>query len=60
VLTGVISPIFLTFILVLANRRSLLGDAANRRWFRVVAAACVGLAASLAMVVVVTTVSGWL
>lgn len=60
ILNGVISPIFLTFILLLANRRSLLGSAANGPWFRVVATACVGLAATLAMTVVVITVSVWL
>lgn len=29
VVNGLITPIILTFILVLANRRSVLGDAAN-------------------------------
>jgi Mn2+/Fe2+ NRAMP family transporter len=60
VLNGVISPIFLTFILVLANRRSLLGAAANGPRMRVLATACVAVVAVLAVAVVGLTVAGWL
>ena len=35
VLNGLITPIVLMFILILANRRSVLGDAANGPGFRV-------------------------
>ena len=35
VLNGLITPVILAFILVMANRRSLLGDAANGPVFRV-------------------------
>ncbi|MGH9101370.1 MAG: Nramp family divalent metal transporter [Acidimicrobiales bacterium] len=60
VLEGVISPVILGFILVLANRRGLLGRAANGRIFSKVALACVGSVAILSAVVVVQTILGWL
>ena len=59
VLEGVITPMTLILILVLANRRSLLGSAANgpvARWLgglRIVSVAVV------ASVYVVLTVLGW-
>lgn len=59
VLNGVITPIVLTFILVLANRRSVLGDNVNGPRFRVVATGCVATIAVLASAVVVLTVLGW-
>ncbi|MGZ4772020.1 MAG: NRAMP family divalent metal transporter, partial [Ilumatobacteraceae bacterium] len=60
ILNGVISPIFLTFILILAKRRSLLGTAANSPRFRAIATICVGMTATLAMLVVAITVGRWL
>ena len=59
VLNGLVAPIILTFILILANRRSVLGDAVNGRWFKKVAALCVTVVAMLAAVVVVQAVLGW-
>ena len=59
VLNGVITPIVLTFILVLASRRSVLGDAVNKPWFRVLATVCVVVIALLASAVVLQTVLGW-
>lgn len=59
VLNGIITPIILTFILVLANRRSVLGDAANGPRLRVAAAVCVVVIGVLAVVVLVQTVAGW-
>ena len=59
ILNGIISPIFLVFILVLANRRDLLGGAANKGWFKVLATAMVALVAVLALAVVGITVAGW-
>ena len=41
VLQGIVTPVILVYILILANRRSVLGDAANGRVFRVVAGICV-------------------
>jgi Mn2+/Fe2+ NRAMP family transporter len=58
-LNGLITPIVLTFILVLANRRSVLGDAVNGPRFRVVATVCVVVIALLASVVLVQTVLSW-
>lgn len=60
VVNGVITPILLTYVLVLANRRSLLGAAANGRVFRAVATACVAVIAVLAAAVLGLTVAGWL
>jgi Mn2+/Fe2+ NRAMP family transporter len=51
VLNGLIAPIVLTFILVLANRRSLLGDAANTPAFRRIATISVAAVAVLAVTV---------
>jgi Mn2+/Fe2+ NRAMP family transporter len=59
VLNGVITPIFLVFILSLANRRSILGPAANGPIFRVVATVVVVVVAVLAATVTVQVVAGW-
>lgn len=59
VLNGIITPIILVFILVLANRRSVLGDAVNGPRFRVAALICVIVIGVLAAVVLVQTVAGW-
>jgi NRAMP (natural resistance-associated macrophage protein)-like metal ion transporter len=60
VLNGLITPIVLVFILILANRRSVLGDAVNGPRFRIVATICVVAVGTTAMAVVITTVAGWL
>jgi NRAMP (natural resistance-associated macrophage protein)-like metal ion transporter len=60
VLNGLITPIILVFILVLANRRSLLGDAVNSPLFRVVATACVMGVSAMSAIVVVQTVLPWI
>jgi Mn2+/Fe2+ NRAMP family transporter len=60
VLNGFIAPVVLTFILILANRRNVLGNAVNGPRFRVVATVCVVVVAVLAAVVFVQTVAGWL
>jgi len=52
ILNGIITPVILVFILVLANRRSLLGDAVNGRRFNVVAIICVTVVGLLAITVV--------
>ena len=59
VINGVITPIILTFILLLANRRSVLGDAANGPTLKALATVCVAVVAVLAAVVLVQTVLGW-
>jgi NRAMP (natural resistance-associated macrophage protein)-like metal ion transporter len=59
VLNGLITPIILVFILNLANRRRLLGAAANGPVFKTVAAVCIGAVSLLSLVVFVQTVLGW-
>jgi Mn2+/Fe2+ NRAMP family transporter len=58
-LNGLITPVILVFILILTNRRRLLGDAANGRVFRIVATASVVAVAAMAATLVVQTVIGW-
>ena len=58
VLNGLITPVLLVFILVLANRRSILGDAANGRVFRAVSTICVTAVGVLALTVVVLKALG--
>ncbi len=59
ILNGIITPVILTFILILANRRSVLGDAANKPKFKIVATICVFVVSVLAAVVLALTVLGW-
>jgi Mn2+/Fe2+ NRAMP family transporter len=59
VLNGAVAPIFLGFILVLANRRSVLGEAVNGPRFRVVATVCVAAVAGMALLVLLQTVGAW-
>jgi Mn2+/Fe2+ NRAMP family transporter len=58
VLNGLITPVLLTFVLILANRRSVLGDAANGRVFKVVATICVATVGVLAFAVLVLKLLG--
>jgi Mn2+/Fe2+ NRAMP family transporter len=58
-LNGLITPVILVFILVLANRRRLLGAAANGPIFRVVATICVFGVAAMAAILVLQTIGGW-
>lgn len=60
IINGLIAPVFLTFVLILANRRSVLGDAVNTPRFRVMATTCVAVVGVLAVVAAATTVAGWL
>jgi Mn2+/Fe2+ NRAMP family transporter len=60
ILNGLITPVILVFILILANRRTVLGDAVNSPRFRVVATISVIGVGLLAVVVVLQTVGGWL
>ena len=59
VLNGLITPILLTYVLVLANRRSVLGTAANGLIFRIIATVCVVVIAIMAVAVLGLTVGGW-
>jgi Mn2+/Fe2+ NRAMP family transporter len=59
VLEGVITPMTLILILVLANRRSLLGDAANGSLARWLGGISIYAVAAVAAAYVVLTVLGW-
>jgi Mn2+/Fe2+ NRAMP family transporter len=52
VLQGVVAPIVLTYILILANRRSLLGQAANGPFFRIAATIAVIAVTSMSVLLV--------
>jgi NRAMP (natural resistance-associated macrophage protein)-like metal ion transporter len=60
VLNGFVTPVLLSYILILANRRAVLGDAANGPRFRALATVCVAVVGVLSAVVLVQTVAGWL
>ena len=60
VLNGIITPILLTYVLILANRRSLLGEAANKPVFKMVATVSIALVAVLSFSVLAQTIIGWL
>ncbi len=59
VLQGLITPIILVFILVLANRRSVLGEHANGPVFRSVATVVVTGVSALSLLLLGQTVLGW-
>jgi NRAMP (natural resistance-associated macrophage protein)-like metal ion transporter len=56
ILNGLITPILLTFVLILANRKSVLGAAANGRVFKVVATMSVVAVAILSATVLVQSI----
>ncbi len=58
-LNGMITPILLTYVLILANRKSLLGKAANGPVFKTVATVSVILVAIMSAAVLGLTVVGW-
>ncbi len=60
VLQGLISPIVLVYLLVLTNRRSVLGSAANGPRYRVAAALVVLAVAAMSTILLVQTVLTWL
>ncbi|MCU1503694.1 MAG: natural resistance-associated macrophage protein [Ilumatobacteraceae bacterium] len=59
IINGLIAPIFLTFLLILANRPAVLGPAVNTPRFRAAAILCVGVVGALAVVAALTTVASW-
>lgn len=58
VLNGIITPMLLAYILILANRKSLLGSAANSPRFRAVATVSVAIIGALSLFVTVQSVAG--
>jgi Mn2+/Fe2+ NRAMP family transporter len=59
ILEGVVTPITLVFVLVLANRRSLLGSAVNGKLARTVGTITVVAVGGFATFLVVVSVLGW-
>ena len=59
-LNGIITPLLLVYVLILANKKSLLAHAANGPIFRIVATACVAVVSVLSITVLVQTVQGWI
>jgi Mn2+/Fe2+ NRAMP family transporter len=59
VLNGLITPVILTFLFLLTNRRAVVGDAVNGPRFKVFAFVCVMAVSALALTVLVTSVLGW-
>ncbi|MGW7821589.1 NRAMP family divalent metal transporter [Streptomyces puniciscabiei] len=59
VLQGLISPIVLVYLLVLTNRRSVLGTAANGPRYRIGATVVVAGVAGMSTILLVQTVLGW-
>ncbi|GAA4111511.1 NRAMP family divalent metal transporter [Streptomyces sp. NPDC058961] len=60
VLQGLISPVVLVYLLVLTNRRSVLGSAANGPRYRIAAALVVLAVAAMSTILLVQTVLTWL
>jgi Mn2+/Fe2+ NRAMP family transporter len=58
VLNGVITPLLLTYILILANRSTVLGPAKNGRIFKAVATVCVAVVGLLSFIVLAQKVFG--
>jgi Mn2+/Fe2+ NRAMP family transporter len=58
VLNGIITPLLLTYILILANRSSVLGTAKNSPRFKAVATVCVAVVGFLSFVVLLQSVFG--
>ena len=57
VVNGIITPILLTYVLIMANRRTVLGTAVNGPIFKVVATICVAVVGVLSFAVLVGTVT---
>ncbi|MFE7216088.1 divalent metal cation transporter [Streptomyces sp. NPDC001698] len=56
---GLISPIVLVYLLVLTNRRSVLGQAANSPRYRIAATAVVVGVAAMSTILLVQTILSW-
>jgi Mn2+/Fe2+ NRAMP family transporter len=58
VLNGIITPMLLTYVLILANRSTVLGAAKNGRLFKTLATGSVAVVGILSFTVLVETVFG--
>jgi Mn2+/Fe2+ NRAMP family transporter len=59
VLQGIVTPVILAYILILTNRRSVLGAAANGTGFRVAATICTVAISAMSLLLLAFTVLGW-
>jgi Mn2+/Fe2+ NRAMP family transporter len=59
VLQGIVTPVILIFILILTSRRSLLGNAANGRVFKLVAGLCVAGVSAMSLLLLGVTILGF-
>jgi Mn2+/Fe2+ NRAMP family transporter len=59
VLQGIVTPVILIYILILTNRRSVLGKAANRPWFRIAAGICVIGISAMSLTLLIFTILGF-
>ncbi len=59
VVEGIVTPVTLAFIVILANRKSVLGEHANGPVLRLVSGVVTVVVAAMALVLVVITVLGW-
>jgi Mn2+/Fe2+ NRAMP family transporter len=59
VLQGIVTPVILAYILILTNRRSLLGKAANGPVFRTAATICVVAISAMSLLLLGSTVLGF-
>ncbi len=60
VLQGIVTPVVLIYILILCNRRELLGPAVNRAGFRVAATITVAAISAMSLLLLGSTVLSWL
>ncbi len=58
VLNGIITPMLLTYVLILANRKHVVGSATNGRVFNVIAVGSVAIVGLLSFVVLVQSIAG--
>ena len=59
VLQGIVTPVILMYILILTNRRSVLGKAANKPWFRIAAGICVAGISAMSLLLLGSTILGF-
>jgi Mn2+/Fe2+ NRAMP family transporter len=59
VLQGIVTPVILVYILILTNRRSVLGKAVNKPVFRVVASICVVGISAMSLLLLGSTILGF-
>ena len=59
VLQGIVTPVVLIYILILTNRKDVLGDAANKPLFRAVATVAIVGISAMSLLLLGQTVLGW-